>query len=267
MPVGTSLSGNRYRYAGKEIMTAASLGWLDFGARMYDSYTGRWLSQDPLAEKYPSISPYAYCANNPMNLVDPEGKIFRRLWKRNTITIRSDIYTDSHSKASAIQAASYWNNRKQDTYFIGNKQYSVYYDIRINQVDKPLQSISKSFNTYEIRENVLSNGKRVSGKNEPRIDGDEKERSPLTGYHITVDESYSITLPFSDKSSSTGSHEIGHLLGIIPHTNLTIMSKSQDDMRTQELSQEQINAIIESDRGIDSYDLIHWFNHFLNHDK
>ncbi len=33
-----------------------------------------WLSVDPLADKYPSLSPYAYCAWNPVKLVDPDGK-------------------------------------------------------------------------------------------------------------------------------------------------------------------------------------------------
>jgi hypothetical protein len=32
-----------------------------------------WLSVDPMADKYPGISPYAYCAWNPVKLVDPEG--------------------------------------------------------------------------------------------------------------------------------------------------------------------------------------------------
>ena len=33
-----------------------------------------WLSVDPMADKYPSISPYAYCAWNPVKLVDPNGR-------------------------------------------------------------------------------------------------------------------------------------------------------------------------------------------------
>ena len=33
-----------------------------------------WLSVDPLADKYPSLSPYAYCAWNPVKLVDPDGE-------------------------------------------------------------------------------------------------------------------------------------------------------------------------------------------------
>ena len=36
-----------------------------------------WLSVDPMADKYPSISPYAYCAWNPVKLVDLDG---REIW-------------------------------------------------------------------------------------------------------------------------------------------------------------------------------------------
>ena len=68
-------------------------GFSYFGARYYDSdlMTG-WLSVDPMADKYPGLSPYAYCgwtrptgadehrliefniANNPVKLVDPDGE-------------------------------------------------------------------------------------------------------------------------------------------------------------------------------------------------
>ncbi len=40
---------------------------------MYDPCTARWISQDPLAEKYYFVSPYAFCSNNPVNFVDPDG--------------------------------------------------------------------------------------------------------------------------------------------------------------------------------------------------
>ncbi len=47
---------------------------LDFGARIYDSRLGRWLSVDPLADDAPGWTPYRYCFNNPIKLIDPDGR-------------------------------------------------------------------------------------------------------------------------------------------------------------------------------------------------
>ncbi len=47
---------------------------LDFGARIYDSRLGRWLSVDPLAAKYPDESPYSFAGNSPIVIIDPNGK-------------------------------------------------------------------------------------------------------------------------------------------------------------------------------------------------
>ncbi len=43
-------------------------------ARYYNSDLSIWISVDPLADKYPNLSPYTYCANNPVRLVDPDGR-------------------------------------------------------------------------------------------------------------------------------------------------------------------------------------------------
>ena len=87
MPSGAALSDSgldglpgdaaRLRFAGKEDLSEPSLGLLpllDFGARLYDPLTLAWDSPDPLADKYPSLSPYAYCAGDPVNFIDPDGK-------------------------------------------------------------------------------------------------------------------------------------------------------------------------------------------------
>ena len=62
-----------YKFSGKESLTRVGLKLYDFGARMYSPSNMRWMTMDPLAEKYYSISPYAYCAGNPINMVDPDG--------------------------------------------------------------------------------------------------------------------------------------------------------------------------------------------------
>ena len=49
-------------------------GYGYFGARYMDhELMTMWLSVDPMADKYPSISPYAYCSWNPVKLIDPDG--------------------------------------------------------------------------------------------------------------------------------------------------------------------------------------------------
>ena len=65
---------NRFKFNGKEEQTTGNLNYLDYGARMYDSNIARWTTQDPLAEKYYSQSPYNYCVNNPVMFVDPDGR-------------------------------------------------------------------------------------------------------------------------------------------------------------------------------------------------
>jgi RHS repeat-associated protein len=67
-------STNRWGFSGKEKQTVKDLGYLDFGARMLsNSEIPLFTTQDPLAEKYYSVSPYAYCGNNPVNRIDPNG--------------------------------------------------------------------------------------------------------------------------------------------------------------------------------------------------
>jgi len=63
-----------YKYNGKELDTRKGLNWYDYGARHYDPAVGRWHVQDPMQEKYYNTSQYAYCANNPVKYIDPNGK-------------------------------------------------------------------------------------------------------------------------------------------------------------------------------------------------
>ena len=59
-----------YKYNGKEFDYLYRLNWLDYGARQYMPDLAQFASVDPLAEKYYHLSPYAYCANNPVRFID-----------------------------------------------------------------------------------------------------------------------------------------------------------------------------------------------------
>ena len=86
-------------FTGKE--RESETGFSYFGARYYDSdiLTG-WLSVDPMADKYPGLSPYAYCGWNPIIIKDPNGKKGVKVVdiKSKTITVKATYYVVSNPK-------------------------------------------------------------------------------------------------------------------------------------------------------------------------
>lgn len=61
-----------YLFNGKELDEETGLYY--YGARYYDARVSAWVSVDPLAEKYPNMTPFGYCGNNPIKHVDPDGR-------------------------------------------------------------------------------------------------------------------------------------------------------------------------------------------------
>jgi len=86
-----------YQFSGKE--RDEETGLLYFGARYQDSKYGIWYSVDPLAEKYPNISSYVYCADNPVKFIDPNGKeIFFFIERFNAVTRNTEFQPVSFSQ-------------------------------------------------------------------------------------------------------------------------------------------------------------------------
>ena len=104
-PFGTAFAENTtdeqkkqpYKYNGKELDQMHSLNLYDYSARYYESAVGRFTTVDLLAEKYYSISPYAYCANNPMQFTDPTGMVidstYIEQWNNERQSILSQLST------------------------------------------------------------------------------------------------------------------------------------------------------------------------------
>ena len=65
-------SGNPFLYNGKESQKSFVVNYIDSEAR-FQRLDGAFNSIDPLCEKYYHISPYTYCAANPINTIDPNG--------------------------------------------------------------------------------------------------------------------------------------------------------------------------------------------------
>ncbi len=76
--------------------------YTDFGARQYNVGLRRWMTPDPLSEKYYGISPYAFCNNSPMVFVDRDGRVIDTAIDVVSITL------GVKSLVSNIKAGNVW---------------------------------------------------------------------------------------------------------------------------------------------------------------
>jgi RHS repeat-associated protein len=121
---------NRYTFSGKEKQTIRDLGWLDFMARMYsNSEMPIFTTQDPLSEKYYSLSPYMYCAGNPLRYIDPNGMdwyLYEKEYEDEEGNKRKHIlyeYFDYELSEKEMEKGGYTHLGK--TYLADDKYYSL----------------------------------------------------------------------------------------------------------------------------------------------
>ena len=101
-----SASDYRYGFNSKEKDAAFGLLHYDYGFRIYHPGLGRFLSVDPLTRSYPSISTYAYVANNPINAIDPDGRdiiiLGSQEYRHQVTQVLRDLYSSSPTARKAI---------------------------------------------------------------------------------------------------------------------------------------------------------------------
>lgn len=129
-------SDSRYRFSSKELSEES--GEYDFGARFLDPVPGRFITLDPLAEKYYNLSPYAYCAGNPINLVDFDGMGYWLFDESGRLVEHNPEYTD----ADVIQIVNHQAGQeiKNSLFFICGTVHTVVDPLR-NPEQYPLLSI------------------------------------------------------------------------------------------------------------------------------
>lgn len=113
-----STNGNvqPYKYNGKELDRMHGLDWYDHGARHNDAAIGRWHVMDPLCEKYYDVSPYAYCAGDPMNSIDPDGKSIWTKMLKATMKIGSKMASNGlRELGKAVTYAEAVSDIKENT--------------------------------------------------------------------------------------------------------------------------------------------------------
>ena len=146
-------TSNRYLFGRMEMQDFSTNPTYDFGARMLDGKSGRWMTMDPKAEKYHSMTPYGYCANNPISNIDWFGMDY---WSTN----------------DPGQIAAFFDALRGG--YLGNHDFSGWNYMTDNEFTSRL-SYNDENNTY-----YWSEGKIING--EVTIIG--KHLAPKPGYHF-----------------------------------------------------------------------------------
>ena len=211
-----------FAFTGKERDEETGYGY--FGARYMDhELMTMWLSVDPMADKYPSISPYAYCAWNPVKLVDPDGE---EIWivnkEGNRIKYLSGMNMDGYDKYTkeTIRAL----NKLSTTKTLGSK-IKILCETSQFSID-----ITESEGETEWIPNKYDNTNDYLPQNQS----------------INFDPSLGIEDIFTEEIMSPANclgHELGHLCGAIenPKDFFTRLSQKRSDEWS---NNEELNNII-----------------------
>ena len=109
-------------------------------ARHYHPTLSIWLSVDPMADKYPGVSPYVYCGNNPVRLVDPDGMWGAEINEDGTcVMFRAEEGDDLNTLATQLGVSLDDLSNYEGTSFAQGQLYS--FD-KINKVQDINKAIS-----------------------------------------------------------------------------------------------------------------------------
>ena len=203
-------------------------GFHYYGSRYYSSELSIWNSTDPMADKYPSLTPYNYCANNPVKLIDPNGEDIEitKNDQNKTVTIRANFYysrkeigkvTDVFINGFKL-ALNSWSKDietalKDET--LGASGYNVYFEFGYKECDDPQSEALADKNHIG---NWITNDMNLSSSVEAEVRGCR---------NLRVDFSKNLFSNIEDNPIFYGNneyqgvlkHEIGHLFGLYDRYN------------------------------------------------
>ena len=194
------IADNRYRYNAKEEQAFLALPYIDYGARMYDpKYNIRWNSVDPLAEKYLYLSPFAFCGNDPINYIDPDGRRRRIIYdkKNKIITVQATYYCYIYAISHVQNGINVFNKLTDMSYTDEHGDtYQVKFQLTAKHVHNPENKAKQDIigNYIDIKSDlgVNKNGYQILGN--------------TSGINVQLTRS-------SARDPFVVAHEIGHTLG------------------------------------------------------
>ncbi len=210
---GVSISSQPYKFGNKELDTDRGLNWYDFSARYKTVGLPPFTTMDPLAEKYYSWSPYAYCANNPMNRIDPDGRDWRITTRYNeesrkieyNMTVNAVLY--NNSKDSSVDMEQLSTAIQQQI----NEVYNILGDSFVAKMDFNLRIVS-SVDEIGERDHVIQIVDQADlGKS---FEGTIVAKASTPGLNIKLG-SVAVRELLDGTDKRTVAHELGHTGGLL----------------------------------------------------
>ena len=133
-------ANSSFTFSAKERDPETGLSY--FGSRYYSSDLSVWLSVDPMSDKYASLSPYTYCANNPVKLVDPNGEEIIIEWRGSQYRYEKDG-TLTHIKGDVL-------DERQLNRFVNKAKYSLDKINKTTEGKRMISDLQNSGTHYKI---------------------------------------------------------------------------------------------------------------------
>ena len=155
-----SASAQPFKFGGKELEREGGADFYDFEARRLDFAIGRFTSPDPLCEQTPEISPYAYCAADPVNFIDPTGMTIeygdsvtdeqrKRMDNYNRTLSQSRLFTLIYnflaSDAAGIITINFGHLESSGQFVNGNITYDVVYGTEAAYIEELIHAFQYVF--------------------------------------------------------------------------------------------------------------------------
>jgi len=217
-----------------------------FGARYYDSDLSVWLSVDPMADKYPSMTSYMYTAGNPVMLVDPDGR---------ALDDPPYTYQNANLVPFILEKFGYYSTVKQAGYLMGNTSNAIHiknnlnvvatnFQVNIGRVIGKRENLEGSpqnairhtlWNALMTRDLGIEQATRAANSHETGSGLNTSQRS--FSYTKNNNSSYNKALIQADNVADLLNNEIGRTIGLAnPNDdNKTIAAKVMKEYYTNGL--------------------------------
>ena len=113
--LGTGANMQPYKFSGKELDRTHGLNEYDFSARRYLQSVPTFTQPDELADSTVWVSPYCYCAGNPIINIDRDGRIFETAWDIGNVIYDIGTAIHNHITGDHDAAKDNWVDAGFDT--------------------------------------------------------------------------------------------------------------------------------------------------------